>query len=87
MSDITSLLNAIYAKTGLITFHSCIFKGFLKKNTPWLTIRKGSGTGILVGGNLTSLSFIIDTAYFPKENNYVLFLEDPSFEIKPDTVK
>jgi len=110
MSDITSLLNAIYAKTGLITFHSCIFKGFLKgkneynmnefvrilinsgkgvypKNTPWLTIRKGSGTGTLVGGNLTSLNFIVGTEYFPKEDNYVLFLEDPSFEIKPDTVK
>ena len=32
LSDLTSILNAIYAKTGLITFHGCVFKVFLKGN-------------------------------------------------------
>lgn len=30
LSDLTIILNAIYKKTGLITFHHCIFKSFLK---------------------------------------------------------
>lgn len=35
LSDLTSILNAIYAKTGLITFHGCVFKKYVN-NIPMI---------------------------------------------------
>ena len=98
MSDATFLLNAIYAMTGLITFHTSDFKRFIKNNeynkkcfidmflnkkigvipqrSAWKVLKKGVGTGTLIGGNLTCLTMLSETKYFPKDENIILFLED-----------
>lgn len=103
-SDITSLLNAVYAKTGLITFHgpvgnsgwndftSSVFesvimkgekmvfpKGVLKEDNT-LTIREGTASGVLTGGNLSVLASMIGTGYIPDWNGKILFLEETKEE-------
>ena len=113
ISDGTTLLNAIYAKTGLITFHGpdliwtfgqkisepiktniikTLFEGNIGQLKPnsfwkhdidanisykgWKTIRSGTTTGILVGGNLSIfIRNLITTNYGPDFNNAILFLE------------
>ena len=97
VSDATFLLNAIYAKTGIITFHMSDFKHlymdkynlkcfeemFIKRktkviprNTKWYTLKEGIGNGTLIGGNLTCLTMLSDTDYFPKDKKIILFLEE-----------
>ncbi len=97
LSDATFLLNAIYAKTGIITFHMSDFKHlymdkynlkcfeemFIKRktkiipqNTKWYTLKEGIGNGTLIGGNLTCLTMLSDTDYFPKDKKIILFLEE-----------
>ena len=97
VSDATFLLNAIYAKTGIITFHMSDFKHlymdkynlkcfeemFIKRktkiipqNTKWYTLKEGIGNGSLIGGNLTCLTMLSDTDYFPKDKKIILFLEE-----------
>ncbi len=98
ISDVTFLLNAIYAKTNLITFHMSDFKRFIKENEynekcfvdiflknkigkipqnkPWKSLKKGVGKGTLIGGNLTCLTMLSETEYFPRDKNIILFIED-----------
>ncbi len=120
-SDITVLLNAINAKTGLITYHGtnangvgsdhgqiythsylekCLFtrevfsieasdewfnkdysgkhpKYSVFENTGWWSLnRKGIVEGRLVGGNLSCLSLLAGTSYFPNLKKAILLLED-----------
>ncbi len=109
ISDATFLLNAIYAKTGLITFHMSDFKRFVKESKyneqafknvflennigalpqreSWITLKAGIGTGTLVGGNLTCLTMLSNTNYFPKDDNLILFLEDVEGATTPEQIK
>ncbi len=106
-SDITSLLNAIYHKTGLITFHGpnagsawgefsthnvkeILFdaaaqhmvnpkeKGeyLTQRRNRTQTIVKGTAEGRMVGGNLTVLTSLQGTPYFPETKGKILMLED-----------
>ncbi len=107
-SDITSLLLAIHAKTGLITFHGplvfdampaftsqylkeVLFGGKMAtfKNPTDTTeddlihtedriqvINGGSATGPLLGGNLTTLTSMLDSPYLPSFKGAILFVED-----------
>ncbi|MEC8633073.1 MAG: LD-carboxypeptidase [Pseudomonadota bacterium] len=106
-SDITSLLNAIYAKAGVVTFHGpnvmsrwneFTYQGmrdvlFEAKSAAYSnpevidddlvarkhriqTINTGKATGRLIGGNLTLMSALVGTPYFPDARGAILFLED-----------
>lgn len=95
-SDITSLLNGITLKTGLITYHgpvgtatwydyslnfikSVLMKGektIFKPTTDYKTLTKGTAEGVLFGGNLSVLSGLVGTEYFPDPTGKILFLED-----------
>jgi len=102
-SDNTILLNAIYKKTGLITYHYTNYKGLfekevnfnrqqfidafmkgykgvLKQNTEWISIRKGIANGKLIGGNLGTLVKLLNTKYCPSFKNNILFIEDLAYE-------
>ena len=106
-SDITSLLNAVYQKTGLITFHGpnagSAWGEFTTSNVKeilfdaaaqhmenprekgqYLTVRQnrtqsivsGEAEGRMVGGNLTVLTALQGTPYFPDLKDKILLLED-----------
>ncbi|MFO7720460.1 MAG: LD-carboxypeptidase [Gillisia sp.] len=107
-SDITALHLAIYARTGLVTFHGplavstwnkfsySIFKQILFDKQALLlenpkdtgdnltqvtnrirTITPGKAQGILLGGNLSVLTGIMGSEYFPSQwENKILYLED-----------
>ena len=106
-SDITSLLNAIHARTGLVTFHSPTgasdwnpfsvdsFRRIVinaeaatLRNAPERsdslaqredrirTLRSGSASGPLLGGNLAVLSSLAGSAFLPRFDGAILFLED-----------
>ncbi|MCC3860914.1 S66 peptidase family protein [Pseudemcibacter aquimaris] len=106
-SDVTALLNPIYEKTGLITFHGPIAGGAWNKFTQdsvreilfegkaqhmvnpqekgeYLTVRNnriqtvvsGTAEGRMVGGNLTVLTALQGTPYFPTIKDNILILED-----------
>jgi len=106
-SDVTALLNAVQARTGLVTFHGPMgvsewnpysvanFKAVLMDAAPHLlrnqdergdlpgprehriqTIRPGTAQGRLVGGNLAVLSALAGSAYWPRFDGAILFLED-----------
>ncbi len=106
-SDITTLLNAIYARTGLVTFHGpnggspwhdfsvarmrdVLFEAKTVSMTPHpkkegtlthrndriQTIVSGKTQGPLVGGNLTLLTNLLGTPYFPEVEGHVLLLEE-----------
>lgn len=106
-SDVTALLNPIYEKTGLITFHGPIAGGAWNKFTQdsvreilfegkaqhmvnpqdkgeYLTVREnrtqtivsGTAEGRMVGGNLTVLTALQGTPYFPTIKDRILILED-----------
>lgn len=112
-SDTTALLNAIYAKTGVVTYHGPHFTTLLKnlgskythfwlkeflnqsndfipikpcltfgdkgthniQNDGFWTIHKGSATGIIVGGNLPTLTLLQGTEYMPDLTDKILFIE------------
>ncbi len=96
-SDITVLLNMIFKKTGLITFHSPMPNGDFSydveeytKNSFLNTLQgnireynaenfvcysKGSASGRLWGGNLSSLVSLCGIDFIPNEN-LILFIED-----------
>ncbi|PIE03682.1 MAG: LD-carboxypeptidase [Acidobacteria bacterium] len=108
-SDNTSLLNAVYAKTGLITMHGpaprnrvsaeytrrLLFDGekmtlrnpvdYKENLAPTAhritVIHPGKARGRLVGGNLSVLSAIAGTPYFPDLKSCILFLEDVEEQI------
>ena len=106
-SDITSLLNAIYAKAGVVTFHGpnvmsrwneftyqgmrevlfdarastysnpeVIDDDLVARKHRIQTINAGKATGHLIGGNLTLMSALVGTPYFPNASGAILFLED-----------
>ena len=100
ISDCTILLNAIYAKTGIVTIHQsdviwgfgrekCKFQendfierlidgkiGEVNKNSQWKCIREGIVEGIIVGGNLSCITKLINTEYMCDLTDKILFIED-----------
>jgi muramoyltetrapeptide carboxypeptidase len=48
----------------------------LRNSFPIRTIQSGSATGRLIGGNLSLISSLAGTKYFPDTENKILFLED-----------
>jgi muramoyltetrapeptide carboxypeptidase len=110
ISDITSLLNALHAKTGLVTFHgNDIMWGFSRKPTEydiseflvrlvggeigpitrrsvWGCVREGSGSGKLIGGNLSAFLSLSGTEYFPDYRGAILFLESYGEETVPEQI-
>ena len=112
-SDITALHLAIYAKTGLLTFHAplavstwnnfsypmfrkiifnaetVLFKNPVEKGSNLTvtknrirTIHPGNATGELLGGNLSVLTGIMGSQYFPERwENKILYLEDVGEQI------
>lgn len=89
-SDITLLLNAIYAQTGLITFHGPTLSRMQKIDSVWLDQMIGTLMGItdsieieaddmegtLLGGNLSVMQALIGTPYAPDMAGALLLLED-----------
>ncbi|RDI45565.1 S66 family peptidase [Falsibacillus pallidus] len=45
-------------------------------NEGWKTIRGGNSTGVLIGGNLNTMSGFIGSEYFPRLKGAILFIED-----------
>lgn len=112
-SDITALHNAIFTKTGLVTFHAplavstwntfsyTMFRKILfdaeaalyqnpAEKGDHLTITKnrirtitpGRATGTLLGGNLSVLTGIMGSPFFPSQwENKILYLEDVGEQI------
>lgn len=112
-SDITALHLAIFAKTGLITFHgplavstwndfsydifrkilfegeAVVFKNpkskgdnLVQVNNRIRTINPGTAKGRLLGGNLSVLTGIMGTPYFPLDwEGKILYLEDVGEQI------
>jgi muramoyltetrapeptide carboxypeptidase len=106
-SDLTALLNAVHARTGLVTFHGPLgatewnafsvehLRGavmdaqtMLLANRPdrgdllaprsdrITTIRGGVARGPLLGGNLAVLTAMAGSAYWPRFDGAILFLEE-----------
>jgi muramoyltetrapeptide carboxypeptidase len=106
-SDLTALINAIHAKTGLVTFHAPVgvsewnefsvrhLRGTVMEAQTMLlanpreandlvvpkadrtvTLRGGRAQGPVVGGNLTVLSAMAGSGYWPSFDGAILFLED-----------
>lgn len=112
-SDITALHLAIFAKTGLVTFHgplavstwntfsydifrkilfqgeAVVFKNpkskgdnLVQVNNRIRTITTGTAKGPLLGGNLSVLTGIMGTPYFPLDwEGKILYLEDVGEQI------
>ncbi len=111
-SDITSLLVACHARSGLVTFHGPVGTstwnqfsvGYFKRvlmdgsqevfRNPRITgdnlaqtrdriqvITPGTARGVLVGGNLSVLTAMIGSAYLPRWEKVILFLEDDGEQI------
>ncbi|MED3327033.1 LD-carboxypeptidase [Bacillus thuringiensis] len=92
-SDITALNNAIYAKTGLVTYSGPHFSSFgmekglhytadyflqcLTANEP-IEIIPGEATGEIIGGNMSTLNLLQGTPYMPNLKGKILFLEEDS---------
>jgi muramoyltetrapeptide carboxypeptidase len=106
-SDITVLLNAIHARTGLVTFHSPVglsewndfsvrhFRrvvmdgeaatlqniaekgdGLAASRGRTRTLRGGKARGPLLGGNLSVLTALAGSGYWPDWRGAILFVED-----------
>lgn len=106
-SDITSLMNALYVKTGMVSFHgpngfsywadfqaqqfrdvimdgkSTTMRNYKEKeetltmmSNRTTTVNGGKAQGVLVGGNLTVLTSLCGTPYFPDLKGKILMLED-----------
>jgi muramoyltetrapeptide carboxypeptidase len=106
-SDITALINAVHAQTGLVTFHCPmgvsewnafsveLFRAAVMEARPvtlananeredalapkanrTTTLRGGKARGPIVGGNLAVLSSMAGSAYWPRFDGAILFLED-----------
>lgn len=103
VSNPTTILNAITAKTGLVTFHgpSIVwdygddnFPDFTKDSfmniltrssecyifpnceNKWHTVKGGTASGELVGGNLISIQCLLGTPYEPNWTGKILIWED-----------
>lgn len=110
ISDSTAILNAIYAKTGIVTYHqSDVIWSFYGKTsqkqindfklrllnakngkiehfTKWKCIKDGIAEGKLIGGNLWTLTKLLETEYCPDFNNSILFLEEYAAESPLDEI-
>lgn len=110
ISDSTAILNAIYAKTGIVTYHQSDviwsfygkasqkqindFKlrlidgknGKIEHFTKWKCIKDGIAEGKLIGGNLWTLTKLLETEYCPDFNNSILFLEEYAAESPLDEI-
>lgn len=90
-SDATILLNAITAKTGLVTFHGPSFARMAKITPEWqkqtfdvllgketfITLNTDVCTsGVLYGGCLSPFQALIGTPYAPNLDKAILLLED-----------
>jgi muramoyltetrapeptide carboxypeptidase len=89
-SDITLLLNAIYAQTGLVTFHGPTLSRMQKIDSACLdqmietlagksdsiAIEGADMEGTLIGGNLSATQALIGTPYAPQCQNTILLMED-----------
>lgn len=106
-SDLTALINAVQARTGLVTFHAPVgvsewnefsvqhFRAtvmnaeavlmrnpapagdaLVPKENRTSTLRGGRASGPLVGGNLAVLSAMAGSAYWPRFDGAILFLEE-----------
>jgi len=104
-SDATGLINAVHAKTGLVTFHGpsplnlfsaehfrrVVMNGehytlenpkLITENTlvptenRIRTIRGGTATGRILGGNLSLLTAVTGSGYLPDFDGSILFVED-----------
>jgi len=90
-SDTTILLNAISAKTGLVTFHGPSFARSVKVKPQWQeqmfntlmgktsnleTDSTESFKGTLYGGCLSPFQALLGTPYAPNTNQSILILED-----------
>ena len=105
-SDITSLTNIIYAKTGLVTFSGTNFKTIATAETnyayeqakkifvegekvlgndedKYITIKQGTATGILVGGNLSLIRGLVLGKYSLDFTDKILFIEELGLETPP----
>lgn len=97
-SDATILLAALKKKTNVKTYHSLmITNGFVENlnknieiiendifNLNLTQIKKGNASGVLWGGNLSSLVSIFSAEQYLPNENIILFLEDlsePSYKI------
>ncbi|MCS7185166.1 MAG: LD-carboxypeptidase [bacterium] len=102
-SDISVLLNVIYEKAGLITYHSPMIINFssigkfslnsfmnvinsvkyknLFEGCKISVLKDGKASGILKGGNLTTLTALIGTKWEIDTKNSILFFEDVSEKI------
>ncbi len=103
-SDITAILMAIIAKTGVPVIHGPNVVSFAEASEEtidsfyqtltgktdeidiknWQAIIPGKCEGILKGGNLSTLSHLLGTAFQPDFKGTVLFLEDigePAYKI------
>lgn len=56
--------------------------GAVKKNSIWRSVRRGSGEGRLIGGNLRCVLKLAGTEYQPDFSDSILFLE--SLAVNPD---
>ncbi len=118
-SDITALGNAIFAKTGLVTYSGPNFSQFcygqqlqytydsfeatllhdgpidlqpsaewtdqyfsagkpwpFEKNPGWHVLGEGTAEGVVIGGNLCTLSLLQGTEYMPEAKDVILLVED-----------
>jgi len=91
-SNITTLLNAVYARTSLVTFHGPMLVSVPNRIKPeWaqqmIDVLTGKSnkvsintaiqmSGRLLGGNLSDMQSLIGTPYAPDLKNAVLMLED-----------
>jgi len=104
-SDATGLINAVHAKTGLVTFHGpsplnlfsaehfrrVVMNGehYMLENPKVITentlvptenrirtIRSGTATGRILGGNLSLLTAVTGSGYLPDFDGCILFVED-----------
>ncbi len=96
-SDLTTLINYINKKTGLVTFHGpmvnsdfndeqtleslkfTLMQGYSPYNIPFggsVCYNEGNTTGILAGGNLSTICSTLGTPYEINFNNKVLLIEE-----------
>lgn len=96
-SDVTALLNAVFAHTGIITFHGptisklthaapifkrlCRMKEFSYPVSECEIWAKGEASGPIIGGNLSIFHYISGTTDCPNLNDAILYLEDCNEEI------
>lgn len=86
-SDVTALLLMIYKNTGIVTYHSPMAQSdFINNIQPFwenlsesykvdILYRKGSATGVLWGGNLSTVVSLCGQDFLPDED-FIFFAED-----------